>query len=198
MRSPPEHATGAEARFVAYLRSLAPKDARTAHDDTAGATRAVPVRSEPERRAALAALRRGLGKRPGEAPQVFPYVVPWLPPNAPPLREDTFYLVASLFASHPIDWPGGDGDRSARNFGASLARLARERSSASIERRFVALLSAAYADLPEHLRHAIALLKSDDVPVDWAQLLHHLQQWNHPDRWVQRAWARAFWQQDED
>lgn len=153
-----------ESRFVQYLQKLAESDDRPA----------------------LAALRRGLS---GSTAEMHRYVVPYLPPDAPEYREDHFYLVAALFALHPR-W-AEEGQPS--NFGASFARLAESSGSESIEKRFVALLNAHPDDVPEHLRHAVALLKSKQIPVDWAQLLHDLWYWNHEKRFVQRDWARAFW-----
>src|SRR5690606_39576463 len=38
-------------------------------------------------RGALAALRRGLGNKPGEVADVYPYVLPWLPSTASPREE---------------------------------------------------------------------------------------------------------------
>ena len=69
---------------------------------------------EREDRAALAALRRGLGQSPGTEPQMYPYVEPWLS-QANRFRERDYYLVAALFAYHPQ--PGGAG-----NMGNHFAR----------------------------------------------------------------------------
>lgn len=150
--------------------------------------------AEREDRAALAALRRGLGKAPGEAAEMYPYLVPWLPRER--WGEETYYLVASLFGWHPLPWrgAGADGERAApTNLGASLTRLGAEVEGGGIERRFVALLNAHRDDLPEHLRRAVGLLKSRDLPIDWARLLHDVQGWDFPSRSVQRDWARAYW-----
>jgi CRISPR system Cascade subunit CasB len=153
-----------EDRFVSHLEKL-----RAADD-----------------RAALARLRRGLGKEPGTAVEMFPLVQPWLPANMPRSQEDAFFLVAALFAAHPE--PGDIG-----NFGQSFARLAEKREIASIEKRFVALLNAHKDDLANHLRHAVSLLASDSIPVNWRQLLADIQWWGHPERFVQRDWAKGFW-----
>lgn len=145
---------------------------------------------------ALAALRRGLGRTAGEVPEMFPYVMPFLPEDLYQRDEDNFFLVAALFAWHQLDWtpqPGSNGDASGTNFGASFHLLAQTTESGSIEKRFVALLNAHRDDLPEHLRHAVGLLKSKNVPVDWARLLRDLRAWDAPARYVQRSWARAFW-----
>jgi CRISPR system Cascade subunit CasB len=159
---------GREERFVEYLEEL----------------------ERNEDRAALAALRRSLGKNPGEAAEAHRYVLPF----NPPVREElAYYLVGGLFALHPQSWHRDEGDRGWTNLGASFARLGSEVDSKSIEKRFVALLNCHEDDLAEHLRHAVSLLRSKEIRVDWLQLLKDLRSWNHPDRFVQLGWARAFW-----
>lgn len=151
-----------------------------------------------DNRGALAALRRGLGKPPGRAPEMHPYVVPWLPAEPSAWAEAPYYLVAALFAY----WHQGrtEPDRSPpENLGASFARLRDEQRRQSgqepdsTERRFVGLLNSHPDDLPQHLRHAVALLRSHDVAVDWAQLLQDIRDWGWESRGVQRRWARSFW-----
>jgi len=148
-----------------------------------------------EDRAALAALRRGLGKAPGEAAEMCRYVDPWLPSSPKPWEDSAYYLVASLFGLHPTPWPGGGHDAWKTNLGASFATLAGERGQERVERRFVALLNSDREDLPSHLRHCIGLLRTDDVPVDWVQLLRDVQRWDAPGGRVHRQWANAFWGQ---
>jgi CRISPR system Cascade subunit CasB len=142
-------------------------------------------------RAALAALRRSLSKSPGAAAEAHRYVLPF----NPRVREEAaYYLVAGLFARHPAaSWRKQEDDKKLTNFGASFARLQSKVKRESIEKRFVALLDSHEDDLSEHLRHAVSLLRSEDIPVDWVRLLKDLCHWNHEDRFVQRRWARAFW-----
>jgi CRISPR system Cascade subunit CasB len=156
-----------EERFVEYLEEL----------------------DRNEDRAALAALRRSLGKSPGEAAEAHRYVLPFNPAT---WEESAYYLVGGLFALHPQSWRRDERDKSLTNLGASFAWLGSV-DSKSIEKRFVALLNCHEEDLTEHLRHAIGLLRSKEIPVDWVQLLKDLRNWNHPDRFVQLSWARAFW-----
>ena len=72
--------------------------------------------------------------------------------------------------SHQSTWPATPATWQQTNLGASFARLAQATESESIEKRFVALLNCRRDDLHAHLRHAVGLLKSKDIPVDWAQL----------------------------
>jgi CRISPR system Cascade subunit CasB len=156
-------------RFVSFLQGL------KEHDD----------------RGALAALRRGLGRPPGQEPEMHKYVVRWASGEQSLWAENTYYLVAALFADHPVQWDMREGQS---NLGASFARLSDpDGIPESVERRFTSLLSVPAEDLHLHLRHAVSLLKSKDIPVDWVRLLDDLRWWEHEDRWVQRRWSQAFW-----
>ena len=156
---------------------------------------------EPDR-AALAALRRGLGKPPGTAPETWPHVEPFIGQRRSGRYEDACYTVAALFASHwQAQWDGPHHHVHS-NLGASFRLLAKRRTTESgegadksIERRFLALLSCRESELHQHLRHAVSLLKAGDVPVpvDWGQLLKDIPWWHHPERYAQRRWARAYW-----
>ncbi len=138
-------------------------------------------------RAALAALRRGLGLPPGAAPQMFPYIEPLLPTQRSQKLEETCYLIASLFALHPL--PGGKG-----NMGDHFRQADPEgKNKDALERRFTILLAAHSEDLPDYLRQAISFLKSKDQPVDWNQLFWDILAWDGEDCRVQKWWARAFW-----
>lgn len=156
---------------------------------------------ETKDRAALAALRRGLGRPPGTVAETYPYVVPYLPDpeTFPGSRrqyerfERAAFMVASLFASHhEAQWEPVDGGRS-NNFGASWGLLARRRSAAAVERRFMALLRCRENEIFDHLRHGVNLMRSEQVPVDWQRLLLDLPHWSNPDRVVQRSWARTYY-----
>lgn len=114
---------------------------------------------------------------------MFSLVIPWVPENRH--AEDSAFLVAALFALHPQR--GGE-----KTLGAAFAKISGE--SDSIEQRFNALLNCHRDDLPYHLRQAVSLLRSKDIPVNWMRLLRDVLGWEHDDRHVQRAWAREFWQ----
>jgi CRISPR system Cascade subunit CasB len=145
-----------------------------------------------EDRAALAALRRGLGRLPGETMEMHRYVAPFTQ-RLTRKQEDAYYLIAALFGLYPGEsWTSSEG-RLRTSLGASLRWLVNESGSESVERRLVALLNAHVDDLPEHLRQTISLLKSQDIPVDWRQLLRDVINWDDDDRFVQRNWSKAFW-----
>lgn len=171
-----------ERQFIAFLAGLAGKTNTGEERD-----------GKQKNLAALAALRRGLGKRPGEAAEMFPYVVPFLGDRLSQRRQDDYFLVASLFAAHQLLWSPSADSREQTNLGASFRWLSHVVESGSIEQRFVALLNAARDDLPEHLRHAASLLKAHDIPIDWLKLLHDLRGWDWESHSIQRDWAYAYW-----
>ena len=142
---------------------------------------------ERDDRGALAALRRGLGEPPGTVPGMYRYVVPFLPEACPPWKEKAYFLVAALFGYHSK--PGGTG-----NMGDHFV-AAREPNgdNTALERRFTALLAAHADDLPFYLRQAVSFLKSKEISINWHQLIRDVQHWGHPEGYVQKAWARAFW-----
>lgn len=136
-------------------------------------------------RAALAKLRRGLGKKVPPA-TMYPYVVPFLPVDG--RDHQSYFLVGALFALHPEAGPRG------ATFGAAFRRVWTESDrSDSVAKRFTGLLAADADDVGGHLRHAVSLAKSRGVPVDYHRLHRDLHYWDHPKRFVQLDWARDFW-----
>lgn len=150
------------------------------------------LESLQDNRAALAALRRGLGQPPGTVPDTFRYVVPRLPPNAYPgsWTEQTYYLIASLYALHPDSTPMGNlGDHFAETLDPNPDH------NDAIERRFTALLTAHSEDLHIYLRQGISFFKSKETPVNWHRLMWDVLALGKPDRapTVQKYWANSFW-----
>jgi CRISPR system Cascade subunit CasB len=135
-----------------------------------------------EDRGALADLRSGLGREPGEMARVHKHVVPYLPERN--YNDRWFYVIATLFGAFPKH-------RQGCGFGAAFRPL--RQKSDSMEARFVALLNAHPDDLDGHLRHAVSLLKANEQPLDWFRLFDDLLQWDHPECHVQLRWARDFY-----
>ncbi len=134
-----------------------------------------------EDRGALADLRSGLGKEPGQMARVHRHVVPYLPEQR--YNDRWYYVAATLFGSFPRHQKG-------RSLGAAFQPL--RSKSDSMDTRFVALLNAHPDDLDDHLRHVVSLLKANDQPLDWFCFLSDLLQWDHPEGHVQLKWARDF------
>lgn len=139
-------------------------------------------------KAMLAALRRGLGAEPGdpETAGMMPYVVPRVRKGATRREEADMYMIASLFALHP-------SPRLSGNMGEHMRELDPMRENDATERRFIQLLRMRRDTLEPRLRQQISILKSSDVQVNWHQLIWDVRNWDDPDRFVQRNWARKFW-----
>ncbi|MGH8629685.1 MAG: type I-E CRISPR-associated protein Cse2/CasB [Burkholderiales bacterium] len=136
-------------------------------------------------RAALAALRRGLGEEPGAVAEMGKYIYRFFPASGTdnPREERAYFLVASLFALHPEATERG-------NMGAHMRAIRRDEEDTAVERRFSQLLSAHTNDLPDLLRQAVSLLKAKEQPVNWRELLSDVVYWGDK---VQQRWARSYW-----
>ncbi len=178
MKSPPftptEDSTSLEGRFVSQLAKL----------------------ETDEDRATLAQLRRGLGKPLGFVTERDGWVMrklSILTTRDLSHRELTIYaLIASLFAQHSA--AGGSG-----SFGDVFCELGRIRPApdggpnSSVEKRFVALLNSNSEELGDRLRHAVSLLRTNNIAIDWRCLLYDALRWDSSRRWVQINWSRDFW-----
>lgn len=180
---------------------IEPQDSSPKDPFIASLVRLAPKSPEDDRnRAALAALRRGLGRTPGSVPEMFRYVTPSFRASTSRRQEDNMFIVASLFGLYPRH------SASTRSPLQALQVLKGERDSAgnrvlnperesSIDKRVMALLNAGIDELPTHLRHIIHLLNSSErqPAINYEKLLRDLGSWDAPDRWVQRNWARDWW-----
>ncbi len=169
--------------FIAYLIGLA----KEGHED----------------RGALAELRSGLGKKPGEMSRVHRHVVPFLP-EKDEWQCRWYYLVATLFGLHPMHQDprpyGADHEKTWEHMtvGNSFGHVWRERDyPPSIEARFIALLNADADDLGDHLRQIVAMLKTYEVPLDWRRLFSDLLNWESQEKYVQKSWARDFYRHSQ-
>lgn len=133
-----------------------------------------------ESRAALAELRQALNNPLRGAK----HVVPSLGTGRATEDEKWFFLIASLFAYHRRHEPGN-------SLGDAFRRI--KDDSGSIESRFLGLLAAPSAQLPDRLRSVVTLLNARDVPLDWQRLLNDVLYWDSPGKRRQHALARDFY-----
>lgn len=133
-----------------------------------------------------AALRRA-GARPfheasGEALSAFTRVAPNVRYN-----EDRWFYTA-CWCMH------FDSFSDKLSLPAQLRQLASEGAN-TLERRMINVLDETWSDdslLITHLNRLITMLSAKRSAIDGAQLLYDLEHWNHPNRFVQRSWARTF------
>jgi len=147
-----------------------------------------------ERRAAsdtsvIATLRRAQAYDPGSYAAAFPIVEPFTRGLSERDRR-TVYLVAGQWANAQRRGTGA-----AMSMPVALHRVQKSTASASVEARFVSLLDADADELVWRLRHVVSLVSSEGLAIDWPDLLQDLLRWGAPNRFVQQAWARRFWQE---
>lgn len=146
----------------------------------------------------LAVLRRAVGARDcieGRCPWLLGFI-------QGATTEAVALLVASLLAQYSTTDIRSGRHRLAGDFGRTWRKAVAGSSSESLSRRFNVLLDSEFdpytgeGDLPYRLRQMVRYAASKDVGVDWPQLAADLRHWNHPDRFVQKRWARSFFASD--
>lgn len=116
--------------------------------------------------------------------------------------EDIYLMLAGLFGLYsPRNRQATD---KYSNLGTSLSEYERktnknktkskdDNSTTSTEKRFMVLLRATEEELPQYLKQTIQLLKSQEIPINWLQLLKDIKDWSDDRKFVQRNWAKGFW-----
>lgn len=137
---------------------------------------------ESQRRAELARLRQGVGRRPGEMPALWgSFLVQMEEPlrgsDGPSEAEWAIYLSLTLFALHQQGEQGISMHQPGRTLGGAVQELARayapgqDWTESSVIRRFNALATAdSMPELAHHLRGMIQLLRREKIPLDYPQL----------------------------
>lgn len=172
---------------------------------------------EHPKRAALAKLRKGIGRMPGDMPELWGSFLQGMPPElqsrdgTPSRGEWAVYLTLTLFALHQqgqersMNQPGISLGAAVRK----LADLDRDKKNKDAEpdesgvfRRFSALLTATSAEeISHHLRGIIQLLRREALPLDYPMLardLYWLQASNSAPR-VRLRWGQDYYIiQDQD
>lgn len=162
-----------------------------------------PVRLSPYARAALAQLRRGVGKEPGSVPRIWELTLAASTEDGSQpggWEENAVHIALTQWAMHqqsktsPMHNP-------ARSFGEALRLLASKQDrvkphSTAAYRRMMALASSRQlTGITTHARGLIGQLRSEGISFDygrWADDLYALQV---PGRLaeVQRRWGRDFY-----
>jgi CRISPR system Cascade subunit CasB len=132
-----------------------------------------------------ARLKRSAGKRLDEAQRSLGLFYSLLPRSGIPARQEpAYWLIATLY-------PLAD-TTSTGSFGAALHRARSAKYRRGLDRRVEALLDSDEAQLAYRLGQIVRFLHSDRVPINWQSLLQDLLYWDHPNRFVQKQWARDY------
>jgi len=143
----------------------------------------------------LAMLRRGCGERDAIAGKC-----PWFYGVLQGIGDETTsYLVASLMAQYSTAKVKSGSHRAEGDFGSTWKKAITASGSESLQRRFLILLDSDYnsytgeGDLPYRLRQMVRYVAHMRLGINWPRLFDDIKQWNHPDKHVQKRWARSFY-----
>ncbi|WP_432157533.1 type I-E CRISPR-associated protein Cse2/CasB [Streptomyces sp. bgisy153] len=168
----------------------------------------------PQAVAALARLRRGAGREAGETPDLW-NLIDTDPLHTPAGRtrplsetelvraENALHAALTLWAFHQQSRPAPMHRRHSRERPAGLGAAVRRLMPADgvdepVRKRLVRAGTA--PDLPaltQRLRDLVALLRREDIPLDYALLAGQFYLWQWPDgpADVRRRWGRSFHEQ---
>ena len=157
-------------------------------------------------KAALAKLRRGIGKELGEIPELLEYILLDLPDEISESKdteraEMAIYSALTLFAFHQQGKKRFMGiekteDKKRKSFGHAVRRLVQINPSneTAVKRRFDKILSSSdLKELSVHARGIIGLLKAADISLDYATFTEDLYHFQIPG-WKRNVILR--WAQD--
>ena len=153
--------------------------------------------------AALAKLRRGIGRPPGSMPEIWELTIDGLPESLqshdgiPTKGEWAVHTALTLYALHQ---QGKDvASESMNREGTPLGRAIRslvetEDDEPRVKRRFDAAATASsMEEFSYHLRGLVQLLKAKKVPLDYSRLTEELYWFQIPEK---RDQVRLKWGQD--
>ena len=163
--------------------------------------RALP---DPARRAALANLRRGIGRVPGDLPELWGSFLEGLPEEMqskngrPTPAEWAVYLALTLYALHQQSQQA-EMNRPGASLGGAVRLLTgqdREPETGGAFRRFRALATASsMQEVSHHLRGLIQLLRPKAIALDYPQLAAdlYLLQFAQAAPRVRLRWGEAYY-----
>ncbi|MFG2064839.1 type I-E CRISPR-associated protein Cse2/CasB [Micromonospora sp. NPDC048871] len=165
------------------------------------------LREEAYSVAALARLRAGVGRKPGEDFATLEetrvkekYLGDWIGDD-PTHTERAMHTALTLYAVHQQSIRDQGMHQDGQGLGAAVNLLTHDRSRAEpVRRRFAALGTAtSYTSVTTHLRSLIRLLRDHRIPLDYGVLAEDLVKLQKP--WglaeVRGLWGRDFYRQPE-
>lgn len=158
---------------------------------------------------ALAELRRGVGKAPGEIPQLWGYYLESMPEEfygdtEPSRAEWAVYAALTLFAVHQQgkDPQTNPMQKDGQSFGNALSWLVHEDNDRErIVRRFNTIATASNVDeLFHYMRSVIQLLRGENIGLDYGKLAGDIYCFQFPEliSSVQLRWGQDFYRRKMD
>lgn len=165
-------------------------------------TRLMFFQADGPRRAALANLRKGIGRKPGDMPELWGVFLENMPEEMysisgePSSAEWAVYTALTLYALHQ---QGKDLQMSAPDIslGSAVAKLVNdEEEREHVWKRFSTAVEAAdIISLAYYLRGLIQLLRAKNIPLDYPKLAKDLFHWQLPEQadHVRLRWGQDFY-----
>ena len=177
--------------------------------------RRLQVLPEPQRRAELAELRRGVGRQPGDLPALWGALLADMPEqlqgsNGPSKAEWAIYTALTLFALHQQGEAGVSMNQPGRTLGGAVRQLAvssvapgQDWTESSVLRRFNALATAdSMPEVSHYLRGMVQLFRGNEpkLKLDYPRLAVELYRFQLPDQAanVRLQWGRDLYQMNAD
>ena len=176
--------------------------------------RRLQVLPEPQRRAELAELRRGVGRQPGDLPALWGALLADMPEqlqgsNGPSKAEWAVYTALTLFALHQQGEAGVSMNQPGRTLGGAVRQLAEKTAAgqdwteSSVLRRFNALATAdSMPEVSHYLRGMVQLFRGNEpkLKLDYPRLAVELYRFQLPDQAanVRLQWGRDLYQMNAD
>lgn len=135
-------------------------------------------------RQVLASLRNGLDFQASSQLKAMPYIGSFLTGSS--WHNEVYSLVAALFSFHPMS------ASKSMTLGASLKQLEKH-DNPGIKFRVTSLLESDRSKLKTELRQLFAILKSEDIAVNYRLLAEDLIKWEDAYKTIQIKWAQDFW-----
>ena len=164
-------------------------------------------------KAALATLRRGIGKKPGDIPELLGYVLPTYAMatkrDLETMVEQAVYTALILYAFHQqgsnecMSDVSNDENEYQYSFGHAMRKLVNcdKDKETAITRRFnTVLTSKDITALAVHLRSLISLLKNNGIKLDYGRFAADLFEFQQDDyrRKVILQWGRDYYMTGKD
>ncbi len=147
-----------------------------------------------------AILKRASGVTLAESRLAIGVFFKLLPPQLHnPWNEEIYFLVATLMSFNNLPFSG--------SFGKSMRRVHQKTRSDSIPKRMMSLLNSKFGLIDNkypgggetafRIRQCVRLASSNDVGINWKELLNDIIYWTHENGFIQKKWARDFFSEYE-
>lgn len=152
-------------------------------------------------RGLMADLRHGIGKKPGELPELWGMIFDRIPYELTGRKEASYaewavYTALTLYALHQ---QGSDVNMNQKDIsvGRAASHLVKneEDTERILNRLNLVVTAVSPEDLAYHLRGLVQLLKSEDIPLDYARLAKefYLFHDNESASAIKLSWGRDFY-----